>query len=53
MSRVEEIYGLIVSTILGGIMILCVFSALFDALFEKDFRYIGGHGARGDMYVSP
>lgn len=53
MGNIERIYGLTMATILASFMIFCVFWALFDALFEKNFQSIGGHGSRGDMYVAP
>lgn len=53
MSKIEKIYGQCVATLLATIMIFCIFSAIFDALFERDFSAIGGHGARGDMYIAP
>jgi hypothetical protein len=49
----ERIYGQCVATLLGALIIFCIFASVFDALFEKNYSSIGGYGSRGDMYVAP
>lgn len=50
MSKIEEIYGKVMATIIVLIFIFAFFSSFFNVLFFKEGR-MGLYGNRGNAYI--